>query len=223
MKLAGNVAAEVLAVKSCYPSDSIWALDGFVTVLTSKVEVGQGSRTQITQAAAEELRLPVDRIRLIMADSAQCPDDGGTAGSRTTPSTVPRVRAAAAALRALLTKYSAERLGVAVEQVRLVGGVFEAGDQRLTIAELASDQQLRQRLDVASPGDGASTVPVDKWKVLGTSVAKVDGREVVTGAATYPSDIRRPGMLYGKVLAHGFLRRPAQIRRSDVWRKRSTV
>ena len=55
--------------------------DGVVTVLTSKVEVGQGARTQITQAAAEEFRLPVDRIRLIMADTQQCPDDGGTAGS----------------------------------------------------------------------------------------------------------------------------------------------
>ena len=34
------------------------APDGTVTVMTSKVEVGQGSRTQLTQAAAEELRLP---------------------------------------------------------------------------------------------------------------------------------------------------------------------
>lgn len=174
-------------------------VNGIVTVLTSKVEVGQGSRTQITQAAAEELRMPVDRIRLIMADSAQCPDDGGTAGSRTTPSTVPKVRAAAAALRELLVKRSAERLGVAIEEVSLVGGVFDAGDQRrVTIAELAADEQLS--LAVASTGEDALTVPVDKWKVLGTSVAKVGGREVVTGAATYASDVQRPGMLYGKVL-----------------------
>ena len=39
--------------------------DGIVTVFTSKVEVGQGSRTQLTQAAAEELRVPVDRLRLL--------------------------------------------------------------------------------------------------------------------------------------------------------------
>src|SRR6185295_8576634 len=55
--------------------------DGVVTVLTSKVEVGQGSRTQLTQAAAEELHLPVERVQLIMADTAVVPDDGGTAGS----------------------------------------------------------------------------------------------------------------------------------------------
>src|SRR6185369_16644715 len=58
--------------------------DGTVTVLTSKVEVGQGSRTQLTQAAAEELRVSIDRIRLVMADTELCPDDGGTAGSGTT-------------------------------------------------------------------------------------------------------------------------------------------
>ena len=57
--------------------------DGVITVLTSKVEVGQGSRTQLTQAAAEELRVPVDRVRFIMADTAVVPDDGGTAGSGT--------------------------------------------------------------------------------------------------------------------------------------------
>jgi ABC-type antimicrobial peptide transport system permease subunit len=38
--------------------------DGNVTVLTGKVEVGQGSRTQLTQAAAEELRGSLNPGRL---------------------------------------------------------------------------------------------------------------------------------------------------------------
>ena len=37
-----------------------------------------------------------------MADTALVPDDGGTAGSRTTPSTVPAIRKACAAARQLL-------------------------------------------------------------------------------------------------------------------------
>ena len=45
--------------------------DGNITLLTSKVEVGQGARTQISQAAAEELNLPLARIQLIMADTQQ--------------------------------------------------------------------------------------------------------------------------------------------------------
>src|SRR5215207_3304894 len=70
--------------------------DGTITVMSGKVEGGQGARGQITQAAAEELRVPVERIKLILADTALVPDDGGTVGSRTTPSTLPAVRQACA-------------------------------------------------------------------------------------------------------------------------------
>ena len=63
--------------------------DGIVTVFSSKVEVGQGSRAQLGQAAAEELRLPLDRVRLVLAETDRVPDDGGTFGSRTTGFTVP--------------------------------------------------------------------------------------------------------------------------------------
>jgi CO/xanthine dehydrogenase Mo-binding subunit len=93
------------------------APDGTITVFTSKVEVGQGSRTQITQAAAEELRMPVEKIRLVMADTDLVPDDGGTAGSRTTPSTVPAVRRAAAAARRILDA-TADNPAATLEQLR---------------------------------------------------------------------------------------------------------
>ena len=70
-----------------------------VTVFTGKVECGQGARTELTEAAAEELRVPVDRVTLVMADTELCPDDGGTAGSGSTPRTVPAIRQAAATAR----------------------------------------------------------------------------------------------------------------------------
>ena len=73
--------------------------DGNVTLLTGKVECGQGSRTELTEAAAEELRLPVDRVTLVMADTELCPNDGGTSGSGSTPRTVPAIRQAAATAR----------------------------------------------------------------------------------------------------------------------------
>jgi len=76
--------------------------DGAITVMTGKVEGGQGARAELTQAAAEELRMPVGRIRLVMADTGLVPDDGITAGSRTTPATVPAVRQGCATARNLL-------------------------------------------------------------------------------------------------------------------------
>jgi isoquinoline 1-oxidoreductase len=180
--------------------------DGIVTVMTSKVEVGQGSRTELSAAAAEELRLPIDRIRLVMADTAVCPDDGGTAGSRTTPSTVPTVRAASAALRELLVSLAAKRLSAEASAVSFDGGKFvdAASKKELSIGDLATADSFAADLDRTVLGN-ATVTKVDSWKVLGTSIPKVGGVDVVTGRHQYPSDITRPGMLYGKVL------RPPQI------------
>lgn len=173
--------------------------DGTITVLTSKVECGQGSRTQLTQAACEELGLPPERVRLIMADTLECPNDGGTAGSRTTPASVPRVRSAAAALRRVLTAHAAQRLGVTAEQVALEDGIFRAAGKQLTLAEIATDPRLVEQLGQL-PLPDAPVVEVSQWKVLGKNAAKVGGREVVTGNAKYPSDVQLPGMLYGKIV-----------------------
>jgi isoquinoline 1-oxidoreductase len=172
---------------------------GHVTLFTSKVEAGQGSRTQLTQAVAEELRLPVDYVQVVMADTELCPDDGGTAGSRTTPSTVPRVRNAAAALYEKLANFAAERLGVDRAGLKIEDGTFSSGSNQLTLARLAKDDSLAAFLNVPPPENVALTA-VDKWQVLGKSTPKVGGEHVVTGAAKYPSDIVRPDMLYGKVL-----------------------
>jgi isoquinoline 1-oxidoreductase len=53
--------------------------DGTISVMSGKVEEGQGARTELSQAAAEELRVPFDRIRIVMADTDFVPDDGITA------------------------------------------------------------------------------------------------------------------------------------------------
>jgi CO/xanthine dehydrogenase Mo-binding subunit len=175
--------------------------DGTITAFTSKVEVGQGSRTQITQAIAEELRVPLEHIQLVMADTELCPDDGGTAGSRTTPATVPSVRRSAAQAREILLTLAASRLGADSAAVTLANGVFTVADsdKRLTLAELAAGDAFDAEWTAAVPGD-VTVTRVDEWRVLGTPVAKTTGRDVVTGSHRYPSDIVRPGMLYGKVL-----------------------
>ncbi len=175
--------------------------DGKVTVYTSKVEVGQGSRTQLTQAAAEELRLPVEKIELVMADTRLCPDDGGTAGSRTTPSNVPAIRSAAAAARELLFTLAAEQLKAENRSLTFRDGVFSVSgsDNKLSLGDLAKSQALTPRLEQTASTE-AATAKVENWKVLGESIPKTTGEAVVTGAWKYPSDVVRTGMLFGKVL-----------------------
>lgn len=76
--------------------------DGVFTVFSGKVEEGQGPRTELAMAAAEELGVELTRVRVVLGDTDRTPNDGITAGSRTTPGTVPAVRRAAAAARGWL-------------------------------------------------------------------------------------------------------------------------
>jgi isoquinoline 1-oxidoreductase len=171
--------------------------DGGIIVYTGKVEIGQNIRTSLTQVVAEELRLPTARIRLMMADTQQVPYDGGTAGSRTTPAMAAQLRKVAAAGRELLLDLAAEQGKVERGRLAVVDGkvVEPQTRQSFDFGSLTKGKKL-----VKVIGNDAPTTPAKEWKVAGTSVAKVDGRAFVTGEHQYASDVKRPGMLFGKVL-----------------------
>ena len=175
--------------------------DGTISVMTGKVEEGQGPRAQISQAAAEELHVSADRIRLIMADTELVPDDGITAGSRTTPSTIPAVREGASAARQLLERHAARQWNVSPDTLQVRDGVITnpANKETATYADLAKspdvDEAFKQPVDF-----DVDLVPVADWRVMGSSVPRPNARDLVTGGHRYPSDVVRPNMLYGKVL-----------------------
>src|SRR6266496_504030 len=96
--------------------------DGTVVVYTGKAEMGQNIRTSLAQAVAEELRLPVTAIELVLADTAHTPYDMGTVGSQTTPIMARRLHQVAAATRELLLDLAATRWQVAREQLHVGDG-----------------------------------------------------------------------------------------------------
>jgi nicotinate dehydrogenase subunit B len=171
--------------------------DGTVTAYTGKVEVGQNIRTSLAQAVAEELHTPLDSVRLVMGDTARTPFDMGTFGSRTTPTMSVQLRKAAAAAREALvemaaTKWSADRAKLVVAD----GKVNDpASGRSLGFGDLTRGQALMKTI-----GDDTATTPATRWKVAGHSAEKVDGRAFVTGGHRYSSDVKRPGMLVGKML-----------------------
>ena len=175
--------------------------DGSITVLAGKVEGGQGVRAELTQAAAEELGVAASRVQMILADTSLVPDDGMTAGSGTTPRTVPAVRRGAAMARTLLLDFACAQWKVERATVEMRDGdvVHAASKRSCGYAELARSAKSANLFERAIPSDIALT-PVKEWKVLGTSVARPAGHDIVTGAHRYPSDVARPGMLYGKIL-----------------------
>lgn len=175
--------------------------DGTITVFSGKTEMGQGARAEIAQAAAEELRVPLSRVQVVLADTSRVPNDGLTAGSRTTPSTVPSVRQGSAAARALLAGYAAEKWNVSPDSVEVRDGLVShpATGQTIPYADLARDEALLEQFAATVPTD-AELTPVADWQVLGTSHASPAHSDVVTGAHQFPSDMVRPNMLYGSIL-----------------------
>lgn len=171
--------------------------NGGVTVYTGKVEMGQNIRTSLAQVVAEELRAPVGSIRLVMADTDLTPFDMGTFGSRTIPTMAPQLRKAAAATRELLIDLAAQQWSVDRSSVRIVDARFFNHDstRSLTFADLAKGLKLVKVI----PENVQSVQPKD-WTIAGTSVPKVIGIEFVTGKHQYTSDLKLPGMLYGKVV-----------------------
>ncbi|GMW00408.1 MAG: isoquinoline 1-oxidoreductase subunit beta [Candidatus Hydrogenedentota bacterium] len=175
--------------------------DGSVTVFTGKVEVGQGARTQIAQAAAEELHLPLKRVRVVMADTSIVPDDGGTYGSQTTPRTIPRVRQAAALARQLLVELACDHWGTPPHAASMVDGVIVHTDgRRMSLGELvAKTKDIDAALATTSGAQTEVSLP-QSWTVMGQPAVKPSSIAIVMGAHQYASDMRKPGMLYGAVL-----------------------
>jgi len=58
--------------------------DGSVVVSTGLVDMGQGASTTVSLVVAEELGVPLDKVRFLPADTSRLPDSGPTVASRTT-------------------------------------------------------------------------------------------------------------------------------------------
>ena len=171
--------------------------DGKVTVFTGKVEVGQNIRTSLTQAVAEELHAPVSQIELLMGDTLLVPFDMGTFGSRTTPTMNLQLRKVSAAACDLLKDIAAKTWNVESTHLVAAGGKISdpISKNSASYGELLRGRELAQLIPDQDP-----LLPATEWKVAGKPLAKVGGRDFVTGVHKYPSDQKRPGMLYGKIV-----------------------
>lgn len=110
---------------SAFPSTSIAKLnaDGSLNVLTSTVEMGQGSLTALAQIAAHESTLPVERVHISTPDTAHTPWDQMTAASRSTNSMGRAIRAAVKDIKAQLLDLAALRMEVAASDLEISNGM----------------------------------------------------------------------------------------------------
>ncbi|HET9262417.1 MAG TPA: molybdopterin cofactor-binding domain-containing protein [Vicinamibacterales bacterium] len=169
---------------------------GQVTAYTGKTEIGQNIRTSLAQAIADELRVPLASVTMVLADTDLVPYDAGTFGSQSTPRMAPQLARAAATARELLIDRAAalwqlDRLGLTATDGRIVSRQGRAA----TYGELTKGQKFGE----AIAAEAAMTAPA-QWSLRGAAPKKVNGRDFVTGRHDFTPDVDRPGMLHGRVI-----------------------
>lgn len=179
--------------------DGFIAIDakGNVTVYSGKVDLGTGVLTALTQIAAEELSVPLDKVTLIQGDTALTPDQGITWGSLTIQAGGMQIRQACATAREALLERAAEKLRVAKKDLYAKDGrVIVLGSERgVAYTELIGGKHFEMKVDAKAP-----IKPPSMYTIVGQSIPRFDIPDKVTGRFTYMHDFKLKGMLHARVV-----------------------
>lgn len=180
--------------------------DGTVTFCLPRAEVGQGITTSTAMLIAEELSVPLDRVRVTLADARpELLFNQLTGGSNTTIATYTPIRVAAAVARLRLLQAAAGELGAAPGDLRLRDGiVLDRAGHGIAIGDLAVKAASGRTEPVA-----VDLAPRGSFTVIGRPTNRVDALAAVTGrkrfamdldvAGAKPTMVCRPPTINGKV------------------------
>lgn len=174
------------------------AADGSVTAYTGKCDFGQGMYTAQSQLVAEELCVPLDRVKLIQCDTAITPDQGTTSGSQSSPTNfnTRNLAQAAATAREALVAMAAAKLTVPADQLKVDDGVVSANNgKRVSYSELIGGK----RFDITVNAKAKRRSPTE-WKILGKPVPSMDRVALMTGTFEFVHNVHVPGMVHGRVV-----------------------
>ena len=173
--------------------------DGTITAFSGKVELGTGVRTALAQIVAEELDVPLERVHMVMGDTARTPNEGYTAGSMTIRGSGTALRRAAAEARHAMLEMAAERLDANVDELSVRDGLITVArdpTRSVTYAELMGgkvfDLQVTDQAPLKSP---------ESYRIVGTSTPRLDLPRKVTGQPSFIQDFQQvPGMVHARLV-----------------------
>jgi isoquinoline 1-oxidoreductase beta subunit len=174
--------------------------DGAVTVVVNKSEMGQGVETALPMIIAEELEADWRQVRVETAPAAAAYKDPvwgtqATGGSSSVRHMYQPLREAGAAARQMLVAAAAAVWGVPVaECTAQLGSVSHAP----TLRTLAYGDLVARAAALPVPAQPA-VKPPERFRLIGTPVARLDTAAKVQGAAGFGIDSVAPRMLYGAV------------------------
>jgi CO/xanthine dehydrogenase Mo-binding subunit len=174
------------------------ASDGTVTAYTGKCDFGQGMYTVQTQLVAEELCVPIERVKLIQCDTSVTPDQGTTSGSQSTPTNfnTRNLAQAAATAREALVGMAAQKLGLPAAHLTVADGVVSAaGGRHISYGELIGGKHF----DITVNSTAKRRSP-NQWNVLGKPVPSMDRVALMTGRFEFVHNVHVAGMVHGRVV-----------------------
>jgi xanthine dehydrogenase YagR molybdenum-binding subunit len=162
-----------------------WNMDGSVDVVAGTHDIGTGSRTGLSQIAAEELALPIEQIALHIGDTAYGPYAPVSSGSATQATIGPAIQAAAIDAKRQLFEAAAPMLEVAAHDLELRDGSVVVKGQPGNSTSLAVREVLEKIGPHMIQGHGARGAnPPDKTvHTFGVQAAEVEV-DVETGEVT---------------------------------------
>jgi CO/xanthine dehydrogenase Mo-binding subunit len=143
--------------------------DGDATVISGVVDNGQGNESMVIQIVAEELGLPMDKVRLVCADTGICPSDQGAYSQTATLISGGAAREAAADAKKQLFEIASKMLKVKPEELEAHDGniyLKNAPDKSVSIRRTVINALAN---DITIMGRGYRWPEVDKDREWVTS------------------------------------------------------
>ncbi|WP_196441889.1 molybdopterin cofactor-binding domain-containing protein [Planomonospora sp. ID67723] len=164
--------------------------DGTVSFALPRAEVGQGITTSTAMLIAEEMTVPLERVRVTLADARpELVFNQLTGGSNTTIATYTPIRVAAAIARLRLLAAAATELGSAVTDLTMRAGVITdrsgGGIDIGALAEKAASMRTQQV--------SVELMPRENFTVIGRPHNRIDALDAVTGRKKFAMDLDIPG------------------------------
>jgi aerobic carbon-monoxide dehydrogenase large subunit len=138
--------------------------DGSVTVRVGSSVLGQGLETTLAQVAADTLKLPFERVRILHGSTTYLREGFGTFASRSMVVGGSAVMDGCNNLMAAIRAEATKRFGLPNEEIVIADGVVSAGDKRASFADfadLAADGTFATTIRTYSYGAHACHVAVD--------------------------------------------------------------
>ncbi|HEY0132507.1 MAG TPA: molybdopterin cofactor-binding domain-containing protein [Nannocystis sp.] len=168
-------------------------LDGAVTIVCQRSEMGQGIRSTLPVLIADELGADMARVKILQADGDPAYGDQNTDGSNSIRGIYEAMRRAGATPRTMLIAAAARRwkvdAGTCTAREHRV--IHEKSGRTLGFGELAAEAA---KLKVPEPHEVVLR-PREELRTIAGQLPLIDAPAYVTGAAIFGADVRLESML----------------------------